>query len=50
MSKSKYQMHVKVQNWTLKSKTLNLFQGKVQNDTLVMPNLFRHLIWTLDLI
>jgi hypothetical protein len=27
-------MHVKVQNWTLKSKTLNLFQGKVQNDTL----------------
>jgi len=32
-------MNVKVQNWILKSKTLNLFQGKVQtNDTLVMPN------------
>jgi hypothetical protein len=31
-------MNVKGQNWILKSKTLNLFQGKVQNDTLVMPN------------
>jgi hypothetical protein len=31
-------MNVKVQNWILKSKTLNLFQGKVQNDVLVMPN------------
>jgi hypothetical protein len=26
-----------LQNGILKSKTLNLFQGKVQNDTLVMP-------------
>jgi hypothetical protein len=34
-------MNVKVQNWILK---------RVQNDTLVMPNLFRHLIWALDLI
>ena len=32
-------MNVKVQNWILKSKTLNLFQGKVQTNTvLVMPN------------
>jgi hypothetical protein len=37
-------MNVKVQEGVLKSETLNLFQGKVQNDTLVMPNLFRHLI------
>jgi hypothetical protein len=32
---------VKVQNWILK---------RVQIDILVMPNLFRHLIWPLDLI
>jgi hypothetical protein len=37
-------MNVKVQNGILKSKTQNLFQGKVQNDIPVMPNLFRHLI------
>jgi hypothetical protein len=40
-------MNVKVQNWILKSKTLILKQ--VQNDIHLMPNLFRHLIWTLDL-
>jgi hypothetical protein len=34
-------MNVKVQKGILK---------RVQNDILVMPNLFRHLIWTLDLI
>jgi len=28
----KYQINDKVQNRILKSKTLNLFQGKVQND------------------
>jgi hypothetical protein len=33
-------MNVKVQNVILK---------RVQNDILVMPNLFRHLIGTLDL-
>ena len=43
-------MNVKCQNGILKSKTLNLFQGKVQNDILVMPNLFWHLIWALELI
>jgi len=37
-------MNIKFQNGILKSETLNLFQGKVQNDSLVMPNLFRHLI------
>jgi hypothetical protein len=46
-------MNAKFQNPILKSKTLNLFQGKVQNDTIVMPNQvlnliqdlrFRHLI------
>ena len=38
-------MNVKVQNWILKSKTLNLFQGKVQtNDVLVMPNQVLNLI------
>ncbi len=46
----KCQMNVKVQKWILKSQTLNLFQGKVQNDIFVMPNLFRHLVWPLDLI
>ena len=34
-------MNVKVQNWILK---------RVQNDILVMPNLFWHLICALDLI
>jgi hypothetical protein len=34
-------MNVKVQDGILK---------RVQNDTLVMPNLFRHLICDLDLI
>ena len=43
-------MNVNSQNEILKSKTLNLFQGKVQNDALVMPNLFRHLIWALEFI
>jgi hypothetical protein len=28
-----------IQKRILKSKTLNLFQGKVQNDILVMPDL-----------
>ena len=38
-------MNVKVQNWILKSKTLNLFQGKVQtNDVLAMPNQVLNLI------
>ncbi len=50
MSKSKCQINVKVQNRILKSKTVNLFQGKVHNGTVVMPNLFRHLICDLDLI
>ena len=31
-------MNVKIQNEILKSKTLNWFQGKVQNGILVMPN------------
>ena len=31
-------MNVKFQNGILKSKTLNLFQGKVQNDILFAPN------------
>jgi len=43
-TKSKWQMNAKLQNWILKSKTLNLFQGKVQNDTLVMPNQVLNLI------
>ncbi len=43
-------MNVKIKNEILKSKILNLFQGKAQNDILVMPNLFRHLILALDLI
>ena len=34
-------MNAKFQNWILK---------RVQNDTLVMPNLFRHLVSALDLI
>jgi len=33
-------MNVKVQNGIL---------NRLQNDTLVMPNLFRHLIWAFDL-
>jgi hypothetical protein len=37
-------MNVKVQNRILKSKTLNLFQCKVQNDILVMPNQVQNLI------
>jgi len=37
-------MNVKVQNGILKSKTLNLFQGKVQNDILVMSNQVLNLI------
>ncbi len=37
-------MNVKFQNGILKSKTLNLFQGKVQNDILVMPNQVLNLI------
>jgi hypothetical protein len=37
-------MNVKFQKGILKSKTLNWFQGKIQNNILVMPNLFRHLI------
>jgi hypothetical protein len=46
-------MDAKVQNRILKSKTLNLFQGKVQNNPPIMPNYvlnliqdlrFRHLI------
>ncbi|PIV20186.1 MAG: hypothetical protein COZ69_00435 [Deltaproteobacteria bacterium CG_4_8_14_3_um_filter_45_9] len=36
--------NVKIQNRILKSKTLNLFQGKVQNDILVMPNQVLNLI------
>ncbi len=59
ISKSKCQMNFKAKNRILKSETLNLFQGKVQNDTLVMPNQvlnliqdlrFRHLICDLHLI
>jgi hypothetical protein len=49
-SKSKCQMSVKFQKGILKSKTLNWFRGKVQNDILIMPNLFQHLIWALNLI
>jgi hypothetical protein len=41
ISKSKCQMNFKAQNRILK---------RVQNDTLVMPNLFRHLICDLHLI
>ena len=37
-------MNVKIQNEILKFKTLNLFHGMAHNHTLVMPNLFRHLI------
>ena len=37
-------MNYKVQNGILKSETLNLFQGKVQNDILVMPNQVLNLI------
>ena len=38
-------MNVKFQNGILKLKTLNLFQGKVQtNDILVMPNQVLNLI------
>ena len=41
----KYQINVEFQNGILKSKTLNLFQGKVQkNDILVMPNQVLNLI------
>ncbi len=42
-------MNVKVQNRILKSKTLNLFQGKVQNDILVMPNQVQNLIQDLTI-
>ncbi len=40
----KCQMNFKVQNVILKSKTLNLFHGKVQNNILVMPNRVPNLI------
>jgi hypothetical protein len=50
MTNFKCQRNVKVKNRVLKSKTLNLFQGKVQNDILVMPNLFRHLIGALGFL
>ena len=43
-------MNVKIQDEILKSKIFNLFQGEAQNDMHVMPNLFRHPIWALDLI
>jgi hypothetical protein len=36
-------MNAKIEKWILKSKALNLFQGKVQDDTFVMPDLIRHL-------
>jgi hypothetical protein len=39
----KCQTNLKVQNGVLKSKTLN-FQGKVQNNLLVMPNQVLNLI------
>ncbi len=42
-------MNVKFQNWILK-RPMKRVQGMVQNDTLVMPNLFRHLICDLELI
>jgi hypothetical protein len=35
-------MNVKVQNQILNSESLNWFQGKVQNDILVMPHFMRH--------
>jgi hypothetical protein len=38
MSKPKAQMNVKIQNEILKSKTLNWFQGKVQNNIVAMLN------------
>jgi len=41
--------NVKIQNRILKSKTLNLFQGKVQNDILVMPNQVLNLIQDLTI-
>ncbi len=37
-------MNVKVQNINLKSKTLNLFHGKVQNNILAIPNQALNLI------
>jgi hypothetical protein len=40
----KCQMDFRVQNGILKSKTLNWFQGKVQNGILVMPNQALNLI------
>jgi len=43
-------MNAKGQKWILKSEILNLFQGKIQNDIFVLPQLFWHLIWALDLI
>jgi hypothetical protein len=43
-------MNVKIQNEILKSKTFNLFQGETQNNIYVLPDLFRYLIWALDLI
>ena len=43
-------MKVIVNKRILKSKTLNWFQGKLQNNIRVMPNLFRHLIFVSDLI
>jgi hypothetical protein len=44
MAKSKFQINVKVQSGILKSKTLNWFRGKVQNDIVVMPNQVLNLI------
>ncbi len=38
MAKSKFQRNIKVQKGILKSKALDWFQVKVQNDILVMPN------------
>lgn len=35
---NQFQRNVKVQNGILKSEALNWFQGKVQDDILVMPN------------
>ena len=42
-------MNVKFQNGILKSKTLNSFQSKVENDTLVMPNQVLNLIQDLSI-
>jgi hypothetical protein len=40
----KCQMNVKFKKGILKSKTLNWFQGKVQNDIFIMPNQVLNLI------